>query len=54
MNDERLLMAGDQDALESLERKLQVVRDWVTGVAKRFNMGCFSTAVVATENPPRF
>ena len=41
MNDERLLMAGDQDALESLERKLQVIRDWVTGVAKNFKHGLF-------------
>ena len=42
MNDKRLsIMAGDQAALESLERKLQVIRDWVTGVAKGFKHGLF-------------
>jgi len=41
MNDERLSMAGDQDALASLENKLHVIRDFVTSVAKRYKHGLF-------------
>lgn len=41
MNDERLSTAGHKDALASLERKLQVIRDLVTGVAKGYKHGLF-------------
>lgn len=41
MNDGRLTMAGDPVALTSLEQKLEVIGDLVTGVAKGYKHGLF-------------
>ena len=41
MNNELLSEAADENALASLEKKLQVVRDLVTAVAKGFKTGLF-------------
>ena len=41
MNDARLSLAGDPDALATVERKLQLVRDLTTGVAKGFKQGFY-------------
>ena len=41
MKDDPLLTAGDLDALAGVERKLQVVRDLTTGVAKGFKHGFY-------------
>ena len=41
MNNERSAMAGDQDALASLEKKLHVIRDWTTAVVLGFIHGFF-------------
>jgi hypothetical protein len=41
MKDERLSMAGDPVALASLENKIEVIRDLVTGVAKGYKHGLF-------------
>lgn len=41
MNDYVLLSAGDETALASLEKKLHILRDLVTAVAKGFKTGLF-------------
>src|SRR3974390_1830623 len=41
MNENLLSPTGDENALASLEKKLQLVRDLVTAVAKGFKTGLF-------------
>ena len=41
MNDTQPPVPGDKRALETLEEKLQVLRDYVTAVAKSFKTGLF-------------